>query len=508
MNNLIEGMEQHMDKQKKLTKKFPIVLYGGGEVGGKCFKKLKEEGYHIVAALDLNRCGEHVIEGLYTYKLGTEPAEFDKSDCVVVICLANGMIHKTVADKLYSMGYVYIIFLPMNYFLMDKQKRELTRLYNSVLSADSSMIECSVSNYSQYMTPDMSVEGSILQKTSLYMTVWMRLEMLFSESLELWQGDKSKIHTRAVYKDRNIASGNPCEALFDYYGLKLNSCEVYFDSKKEQISQEQKESELRQREELYRLFKSEYEKGMDFFIEGAPEVVWNPSGYCNLVGGHHRTLYLLHKEHSLFPVKIKQDDFAKWYHKTICDELKKYILEKQIKDFYAPLPHPCFLNFPVRWEGEGRTKLADVMKYLGNQNIAEMTVLDCGDDEGYFARNMDRIGAKETVFMNDDIQQIELAGLFCRLLFRQNVKIIGGKLEEHITHQKYDIIFGGSIKGNHISKTFIQHLGMLCKHYLFLETTQSDVVKMIQDGTGLSKYVPLHREFKFGQVWELGVYSE
>lgn len=496
-----------MDDQKRLTREIPIILYGGGEVGSNCHKKLKERGYCVAAALDQNKSGEHVIEGLYTYKLGTEPAEWDKTNCIVMICLADGMIHKAVADRLYRMGYSYILFLPLNHSMMDEQKRKLTKKYNDVLSADFAAAECTVSNYSQYVRPDMDKDCSILRRTSLSMTVWMRLEMLFSESLELWQGDKTKIHTRAMYKDRNIACGSPCEALFDYYALKSNSYDIYFDSKKEQRSQEEKEKELGKREELYRVFQKEHDKGMDFFIEGAPEVIWNPKGYCNLVGGHHRTLYLLHKGHNLFPVKMKYDDFDKWYHEEVCHELKQYICENHIKEFYAPLPHPCFLNFPVQWEDAGRTKLADVMKYLADENITDMTVLDCGNDEGYFARNMDRIGVKESVFLNQDTQQTELADLLDRLLYRQKVRIVNSSLENYRIEQKFDIIFGGSIKENLISESCMELLGILCKHYLVMETTRPEEIKNIQVHTKLKKYKCLHREYKFGRVWELGAYS-
>ena len=498
-----------MDNQKKLTKEVSLVLYGGGEVGNNCYKCLKEQGYHVAAALDQNKSGEHVIEGIYTYKLGTEPVELDKSNCIVMICLANGMIHKAVADTLYRQGYSYIIFLPINHCIPDEQKRKLTKLYNYVLLADPAMVKCAVSGYEQYAIPNMEIENSIIRKTSQNITVWMRLEMLFSESLELWQGDKTKIYTKAIYKDKNIACGNPCEALFNYFALKEDSYDAYFDSKKVQKNQEEKEKELGQREALYRSFRREHEKGMDFFIEGAPEVVWNPKNYCNLVGGHHRTLYLLHEGHNLFPVKMRHGDFDKWYHEEVFQELKKYICKNQIEQFYAPLPHPCFLNFPVQWEDTGRTKLAAVMHWIANVDITDMTVLDCGNDEGYFARNMDRIGAKESVFLNNNVRQIELADLFNRLLYRNDVQIAENRIEDFNENQRFDIIFvlGGNDTKNMISKPWLERIGVLCSRYLIIETTKSEEVEQIKAYTGLENYVCLHREYKTGQIWELGVYS-
>lgn len=498
-----EGMKD----QIKITKEVPIIIYGGGEVGSNCYKRLKGQGYCVAAALDQNKGGEHVIEGLYTYKLGTEPAEWDRTNCIVMICLADGMIHKAVADRLYSMGYSYILFLPMQHSMADERKRQLTRIYNAVLSADSAMTEGMVSNYSRYISPDMDRDCSMIRRTSVNITVWMRLEMLFSESLELWQGDKTKMHTKAMYKDRNIACGNPCEALFDYYSLRSDSYDIYFDSKKEPKTREEKEKELRKREELYRVFQREYEKGMDFFVEGAPEAVWNPKGYCNLAGGHHRTLYLLHKGHNLFPVKMKYDDFDKWYHEETCHELMQYLCDNHIEQFYAPLPHPCFLNFPVQWEDAGRTKLADVMRMLADENSMDMTVLDCSNDEGYYARNMDRIGAEKSVFLNQNVQQAELADLMNRLLYRQKVIVVNDSLENYGAGQKFDLIFGGSIQENSVTESRMELLGILCRGILLMETTQTEEIKKIQFHTRLKKYKCLHREYRFGQVWELGAYS-
>lgn len=502
-----------MNSQKCLSKEVSFVLYGGGEVGNNCYQSLKAKGYHVAAALDKNKSGEHIIEGLYTYKLGTEPKELDKQNCVVVICLANGMIHKSVADSLYRLGYIYIVFLPMNHCIPDEQKRKLTRLYNHVLFAEHELMECTITDYTQYSIPNTDMENSIIEKSSQNITVWMRLEMLFSESLELWKGDKSKIHTKAQYKDRNIACANPCEDLFDFFALRSDSCETYFSSKKEEKSKEEKERELSQRESLYRLFQKEHERGMEFFIEGAPQVMWNPDAYCNLVGGHHRTLYLLHEGHSLFPVKMQYDDFDKWYNKDIYIELEQYIFEHNVDRFYAPIPHPCFLNFPVKWEDVGRTKLADVMRFLANIDVSDMTVLDCSDDEGYFARNMDRIGAKVSVFLSECVCQIELANLLNRLLYRNNVIIKEGKLEsiwgEEKDDSQYDIIF--ALSGIDIRKVYfksqVELLGLLCNQYLFMETTQSEEIEYIQKCTGFKTYIGIHREYRDGQIWELGVYS-
>ena len=498
-----------MDKQKSLTKETPILIYGAGEVGNNCSRRLRENGFNIIAVLDANKCGEHIVEGICTYKLGTEPNEWNKENFIVVICLANGMIHKTVADKLYDSGYCYIVFLPMNYCIPDKEKRSLTRLYNHFLSADSDIYDCVVSDYGQYILSYAPAGDNVLSQKSKKITVWMNLEMLFTESIELWEGDKTKINGIQEYNDKNIASQYPVENIFDYFDMDSNSYELYFKIFKKEPDQGMIERELRQREELYRLFKREHGRGMDFFIEAAPEVVWNPKNYCNLVGGHHRTLFLLHEGHSLFPVKMRLEDFNKWENKEVCNELITYIDAHNIKSFYAPLPHPSFLNFPVRWEDTGKTKLAAVMKYVSHCDIKSMTVLDCSDDEGYYARCMDRIGAKATVFLNDDRQETELAALFNRLLYREAVKVERGKLEDLTVNNGFDMIFAveNSIKEAGYSKSELERLGVLCRKHLFMETTCAEEIENIKNCTRSENYKCIHREYSDGKIWELGVYS-
>lgn len=476
--------------------------------GGNCYKSLSEQGYCVLAALDKHKSGDHIIEGLYTYKLGTEPDAWNKADCVVVVCLANGMIHKNVADELYSLGYSYIVFLPLNYCIDDGTKRRLTRIYNDILLADPVMTVHTVSDYAQYALPDMEAGSSIISQTAKHITVWMRLEMLFSESLELWKGDKAKIHTKTEYKDRNIACANPCKALFDYFELQIDSSDEYFKSRKEVKSSDEIKKELHQREALYRLFKREHDRGMQFFIEGAPEVVWNPRNYCNLVGGHHRTLFLLHEGHGLFPVKMRYDDFEKWHNETACQELKDYIHKYRVEKFYAPLPHPCFLNFPVSWEDTGDTKLAAVLQFFAHTKLAGLTVLDCSDDEGYFARNMERVGAKEVLFLNCNGQQTELAALFDRLLYREDVQIKKGELEELSGIHKWDVVFALE-NGNSASRFTekLRLLGDLTGQYLLMETAKVEEIEKIRVNSGLKSYRCIHKEYKSGQIWELGVYS-
>ena len=98
------------NQEKIISKNTEFILYGAGEVGNICYRKLSEKGYRVIAALDKSKSGSHVIEGIYTYRLGDESALLNKSDRVVVICLADGMIHREAADQLYKQAFLILFF--------------------------------------------------------------------------------------------------------------------------------------------------------------------------------------------------------------------------------------------------------------------------------------------------------------------------------------------------------------------------------------------------------------
>lgn len=472
-----------------------FVIYGGGEVGNNCFQALSDSGYKVAYALDKNKCGDNVIIGTHTYKLGVIPKEICKEEHIVIVCLADGMAHKYVADSLYEEGYRYIVFLPMQHCLKDSTKRELTRKYNAFMHGYSSVLQEMVFDYGEYYFPDLSNDNAIIRYDEKTFTVWCGLEMLFSESLELWKGDKTKIFTKSKYKDKHIALNNPCKVLFDYFGMKNKSYEKYFFSKKKDITEEEKNKQLMEREKLYHVFKSEHNKGLDFFIDGAPLAVWNPKKYWNLVGGHHRTLYLLYEGHSIFPVKVSKEEFNIWSNEKHYKELEKYIRVNKIVSFYAPLPHPAFINFPSKHENNGKTKMEAVAQFLADEDIAQVSVLDCMEDEGYFARIMVRMGVIKSVFRSNCKEQLELAELFNKLLYRDDVVLENEDIAS--LSLSYDIIFGRVEQE--------EYLKTVCTRFLFIER-EININGELSQGTP-QNYTVLLQEYYNGMIHEFGVYN-
>lgn len=477
---------------KKIDNHTSFVIYGCGEVGNNCYRTLTKNGYSVIYGLDKKKEGRDVIEGIYTYILGSEPEEIDKKEMVVIICLANGLIHKKVADTLYKGGYKYIVFLPMQHCITDTKRMQLTHQYNAFLQGNVSIEKTRIQDYHAYLLPNLDINNGIVREEENYITVWCGIEILFSESLELWEGDKTKIWIKSEYEDKNILA-HPCKSLFDYFDMETSNADFYFSCNKESVSEDEVKRKLNEREKLFRIFKKEHNKGMDFFIEGAPGAIWNPKHYWNLVGGHHRTLYLLHEKHSLMPVKVKREDFLKWYNKKAYEKLCNFIFENSIQQLYAPIPHPGFVNFPSKYENNGITMLEKVMEFLADKDIQFMKSMDCLEDEGYFARNMSRIGVAESVYVSGNAFQLHLTALINELLY-QDVKIEQNDLKDR--DAQFDIVFGREEEKQRLIK--------LCRKYLFVDkenNVNSDNVPLHE-----KNYVCLLQEYRSGSIHEFGVY--
>ena len=388
----------------------------------------------------------------------------------------------------------------MRHSIPDCSKRQLTRLYNKAISASASLCGSEIKEYESYILPSIEIENGVIEKNDECVTAWVGLEMLFTESVNLWKGDITKVHSTMAFMDKNIASNNAIVALFDYFA-GADKDNRYFEITNIVRTEEEKEKELYQREALFRVYLKEYDKGLNFFVDSAPLVVWNPKGYFNLYGGHHRTMFLLHKKHNYFPVKIEAEAFDRWCNITIFKKLKKYIYENKVDVLYAPIPHPGFMSFPSEYEFGPETRIKSVFNFFSEIDVKNMSVLDCSNDEGYFARNMDRIGARSSCFVNCDQIQLQLAGLINELLYRENVIIENKSLDELDLLTQYEIVIAVNI--NCVEEQ-IEKLIRLSKCYLILEAEDINLIKKVK--TAFSDCRQIYREYYKGKCLETWIF--
>ncbi len=492
-----------------VTTHTPIVIYGAGEVGCLCAEALLEKEFNVIAALDMKKENEELVKNVWIYKFGNEPFTIDEREkMLVIVCLADGMLHKNVADKLFEKGYKYISFLPMRHSICMKKKSELTSIYNKILVASEDLEEITIEAYDTFYYPELQPSDCVLNETQEGYTVYMPMEMLFSESLDLWKGDKSKLFAKEEYRDRNIGAQYRNENLWDYFALQADNCEEYFNGFRVKKTEEERQKELEKREALYNVFQKEYNGGLEFFIQGAPYVVWNPKKYFNLVGGHHRTTFLLSKDHSLFPVRISKTDFETWYNIEKYKELMCFFKENKIEKTYAPVPHPALISFPSECEYTGKNKLRAVLKFFGLQSLQEYSVLDISEGEGYFARNMLRCGAKSAEYSTKNAVNLELTRKINDLLYVDNVRT---KLEDNDL-AAFDLVFfmdeANGISEKTDGEQLVENLSKITKAYLFCEVNNNKDKEYVFKNGGFSEYEEIHKEYRKGKIWTTVVFRK
>lgn len=478
-----------------------IIIYGAGELGKQVYEHLKEKNVHIVAFLDKKATGK--IDGILILPPYDESLDLkERAGAIVIICLNAGDEHKCIADELYYNGYKKIVFLPLNYAMLYNTKIRLTQLYNKALTGEA--IWSDVQSYDEYICIEWR-DDAVIREDREWIWVWINQEILFSEDYFNWKGDKKKIHLINDGVDVNLNAYYWYHELFDYIDGIKSDCQEYLSIFN--IRQETKMGvdKVCNREKLVADLNQKLSYGLEFFIEAAPEVTWNNKGYFNLVGGHHRTIFLQHKGYVYYPVKMQKEDYIVWKNRDDLEQLTDYIDKNKIENTYVPVPHPYFINFPHLRENWGPTVLGDVLRYLGPIRLNNKKVIDISQYEGYFARVTKRMCAEDVLFYCVDHTILSLASEIFKLLKIENIRmtdLLDSILEEC---NNADIIFGmlntRELLKNKCLQTFE---GMLfAEHYL----DEDYFVEAILQETGMNHYKSIHREIFQGRMVEVGVFE-
>ena len=408
-----------------LTPEVPICIYGAGEVGQNFAVRSRQQGYKAIAFFDCKLVGKH-CNGLpvlnYTSPL---PDNLDKSEVVTVICLADGMEHVAIAEALYSAGFSYFVLLPMGLPVTKRRAYALTRLYNQVLEVRKNLTVL-VADYGSLRTPNLDPEHAILRRDEERLTVLMDATIVFSEDYSIWKGDITKVHGDARYSDVNIIICDFCFPLFAYLSGSTASHEQYLAVFKNNL--EGLQLNIAKRNRLFDLYCRELDRGLDFFIESAASAEWSPKGYFNLVGGHHRTSFLVFREHKLLPLRISEADFARWCNHAYLKKIRDELSANPVQSLYAPVPHPAFQTFPARRESRLPSIYSALYRYLGVDGLAGKNVFDLCDDEGYFARLLYRLKAGTVTAYAPNVVKARLTTALNELLYMPQIHVSVGDL--------------------------------------------------------------------------------
>lgn len=485
-----------------IKKETPIVLYGAGEVGDIIGKNIKEKGYNLIGYIDRKNHGKK-MNGVPIVDLYVDI--FEKKTSVIIVCLADGTLHKDIANLLFELGYIHILFIPFGYKFPDETAREINEIYDSFYYGYFSSMELvEIKAYCDLINEEQGYGRYINFVNESWMNIYVDIEFLYTENLNLWEGDLSKIHGKSKYNDINVCSYRPYIALMDSLLGKGDFINEYWDAW-DRLPFD-KESRIKNREILVDEYEYHKSRNDTFFIESATKAVFNPSGYWNLHGGHHRIAYLIAKGEMLLPVKVRKEDYEKW--KNVCafknykEEL--YLLTKGI--FKVKILHPAFIDYDAEREKTTNRIFKDVINHIDIFSNKEKSFLDVSDLDGLFSRIIikQRLGEVDLLAK----ERTRIVQIIDKILNVNGVRY----LSDYISNKKYDTLFCvNRFDELLIEKEFLlEKIASITKKILFIEINIEDfeyINKRLIDFGFLLKTL-VHREMVNGKMKEIYCYEK
>ena len=387
-----------------------IAIYGAGEVGKRVCHNLLDCGISPLAFFDQKaRKGEKLL-GIPMLQV-KDYSSFDCPYTTVIIALSDGLAHKEVADSLHSRGFRKLVFLPIAYNMPSALKTELTILYNEYIDGRATGAVRDYSCYAGFLFMDAG--QAVVSENVGSVVAWVPLEIVFTENLERWPGDKKLLKSPFSYYDRNIATNYWVLNLIDYLQGTNASCDTYLSMYERNGGTK---PSIEKRRLQFEVFEHEYSFGMNFFINSAPEAMWNNRGYFNIVGGNHRIMYLYAKGCRYFPLRISRKDFARWQGRDI-------IVEDIVANIGYPVSHPAFQHIVLHGTGHIYRKFKAIEEQYGHADMSDITILDLSYTQGFFGRQFARMkGTNVAVAVSSD--ELAFYAYLNKLMHQRNMNFI------------------------------------------------------------------------------------
>jgi len=488
-----------------ISKESPILLYGAGEVGHRFLEKLLQKNYTPVGFIDQVVTNDELLP---VYTLTTIPEAFVNEKTIVFICLANGMSHQNVALTLHEIGFNNICYLPLSLPVGSIKTRKMIESYGQVLGMDTADFG-ELPTFKSLNSVYVSSEDSVISCSDKVILAWVPYNLIYVLDKHNWKGNLKKIFISESICDKCIASFKEYVDFFNFLESGEGSIELYKNLilANDELLMDGIELKISEREQLFRVYKSHLNRGMDFFIFSAPFVSWNDNGYFNLLDGHHRTIFLYTQNFVYLPVKMNIEDFHRWGNREKLLPVLECLSRNKIVELVSPVEHPAFINYPSLKEGSGKTILASIIEFLSDEPVAGQTILDLSGYSGYFARHLLRFfKSLGSVCIEPDI---ELPQVLNDLLNTNDVQLYSSVLnmDKDSTFDFAIVMFSFREK---LQFDFIDIANMTTK-FIFVELLSERVLQFqnkISKQTAFQCYKVLKRYLLDGKPVELGVFCK
>lgn len=376
-----------------------IVIYGAGILGRYFYKLITEAGGYVKFFIDKN------VENIKPEGIPIKSMEMLLVDIedVVIISLQNALLHEEVAKDLHKIGYQKIVYIPINTEISKDMTRYMFNSYYKLYLKEEQHLKFP---YYICLNDLANSDNYILEDFKEILIISIPIDLLFTCKKEI----PDREHPFSVYYienilpekkyfffDNNISTASMYFKLLDFLAGYSGICEElrgYLEVNTPQKYKNNVEEFLEDRLELFQLYERKFSEGMDFFINSAPPVCYNEKGYVNLMDGHHRCCYLVHKGLRYIPVRILREDFCKLLAEDKSVELVNYL--KRVSVIGQPLE---YIGAKVFWNDD-HTKYREIAiciaRYLSDIPIRG-SFLCQGTCSSYVARWMYRMGFAENI---------------------------------------------------------------------------------------------------------------
>lgn len=344
------------------------------------------KGFIDQRAADIQECA-----GLPVYDIDGLRTVAD-SQAVIFVAVKNVYYHMEIARNLYSNGYTRIVYKTSHAINggMSHEEQLMDEAYECIYkTGDIPEFEIPIIEPKR----EFDWKGSrILKEEKEYITFYAPMEQVYTGL------------TAKQWTDIPILTLLPHIRLFQYFEGEskkkpddyIKECEEGARSEQIEITESWKNYVLQNRFHTYEQMRWRYDNEPEFFIEQAPEVVWNEKGYFNLCTGKHRICFLAAMGKTSVPVKLKRQAWERLNNDGNLNKIRQ-ILE-QNPDWKLPLPHFYFQGDRQYHCIFFQKKLRKIFDQMYDENVMQgnhrkiCELYDLTKHSGYFATIFSQMG--------------------------------------------------------------------------------------------------------------------
>lgn len=342
------------------------LLYGAGGDGLKLLSGMSENGYHLKGFIDQRASALKTVRGAKVWDMETVKELCSESESLVVIITTKNVFdHSEIAGRLAELGFTQCIYKPLPILkgYADEELEKISRAHDDFLNSaevdGKQKLMRARDNYKVYTR-----DRFYISEKEQEVLAWCPLELLFNYR----EGDVYQnlgmavffplVNLYRLFLDGQAVTGE--ETLADFYSY---SSEWAFRNRVS-VTEDLKASWLASRKQIFDEMEESADYDKDFLSRNAPYVCWEEGRFHMCSSGRNRVVFQAAKGARHVPVRMSREDYEKWLHKDVLENICHYMETGQKKKVFAPIGHPYLKDIQAENVGYYRSVCFPIGEYL------------------------------------------------------------------------------------------------------------------------------------------------